>query len=295
MNVSDTVRACAKVNLALEVLDRRPDGYHDIESVAVCVGLWDRLGLDVTEGEPRVVVSVEGEEAPTDRHNTVHRAAAGFLRVTGLSLGVRVRLVKEIPAQSGLGGGSSDAAATLRMLNEIAGNALDADALISIGAEIGSDVPLFLTGGAVLMHGRGEAVTPLHDVPRFWLVIAKPEYGVSTERAYAALDALPDRLYQGAAAEIAAAIHEGDGALMAGMLWNDFEGPVFELYAGLRELKMRLIDLGAAGALLAGSGSAVFGVFTARGPADSAWETLSAEGWRTWRVPSLTREESLAP
>ena len=154
------------------------------------------------------------------------------------------------------------------------------------------------------MHGRGEAVTPLRDLPRLWLVIAKPNYGVSTGEAYAALDApiLGDRFamnrgqaWRGFAEVVCSAVRSGDFPRIAGSLWNDFEGPVFETHPDLRDLKMRLVDLGASGALLAGSGSAVFGVFGHRTLAESAWETLTAAGWETWRVPSLTREESLTP
>lgn len=290
-----TVEACAKVNLALEVLDCRPDGYHNIESVALCVGLWDRLELEVADGGSEITVTAEDGDAPSGPENTVYRAAEGFRLAAGLDLTIRARITKQIPTQAGLGGGSSDAAKTLRTLNDLSGAPLDLDQLITIGAEIGSDVPLFLTGGAVLVQGRGEKVTALRDAPRFWFVIAKPDYGVSTREAYSALEAMSDRGWNGVTQAVASAVRAGDAMGITGALWNDFEGPVFEMHPDLRELKMRLIDLGASGALLCGSGSAVFGVFTSRTLAESAWQTIAAEGWQAWRVPSLTRGESLAP
>ena len=144
------------------------------------------------------------------------------------------------------------------------------------------------------MRGRGEVVSPLPDAPRFWLVVAKPDYGVSTAEAYAALDAAPDRPPRHRAEAVSAAMLGGDLREIAGYLWNDFEGPVFGMHPDLRRLKERLIELGAAGSLLAGSGSAVFGIFDAPDLAESAREPLQSEGWTAWLTPSLTRAESLA-
>ncbi len=292
MNLSLSVQACAKINLTLEVGDIRQDGYHDIESVAACVGLWDRIELEIRENSEGIDVYCPNTELPNGPANTVYLAADHFIRATELKIGVRARVNKEIPVQAGLGGGSSDAAAVLRALNKMIGNPLGPDELLCLGAAVGSDVPLFLVGGNVQISGRGELVEPLRDIPRFWAVIAQPEYGVSTREAYEALDAVPDRIWTGAADVAAAAIYEGDLNLITGAMWNDFEGPVFEMHPELRDLKIRLTDLGASGALLAGSGSAVYGLFGNRIEAENAWESILREGWRAWRVPILTREES---
>jgi len=294
MMTSFIIRACAKVNLTLEVLDRRPDGYHNLESVTICIGLWDRLEFEVSDGPAEIAVSVEGEGAPEGEENTVYRAAASFLAAAGRELKIKAMITKGIPAQAGLGGGSSDAAAALRALNGMTGSPLDAEDLQAMGAEIGSDVPLFMIGGTVLMRGRGEIVTPLPDVPRFWLVLAKPDYGVSTAAAYAALDKAADRTRRHRAEATSAAIRAGNLREIAECLWNDFEVPVFQMHPDIRGLKERLLEIGALGALLAGSGSAVFGIFDAPTLAESARERLQSEGGAAWLAPSLTREESLA-
>ena len=200
-----TRHAPAKINLTLDVGARRPDGYHDIRSVMQTVALHDTLTVTPTPEQPGVRLTVTGEEAagvPADETNLVHRAAVRYQKIAaarqtlpGNQSGLQITLHKRIPAQAGLGGGSSDAAAALLAVNDLFGLALSAGRLTEIGVSLGADVPFFLTGGTALVEGLGERVTPLPPLEPAWpMVLVKPPVGVSTAAAYAALDAQPDRV-----------------------------------------------------------------------------------------------------
>ncbi len=224
--------AYAKINLTLDVGARRPDSYHDIRSVMQTIGLHDTLTVTHTLDVAGVRLEVTGDEAggvPADESNLVHRAAVRLQKVAaargsvpGNQSGLHILLHKRIPSQAGLGGGSSDAATTLRTVNDLLGLALSHGRLTEIGAALGADVPFFLTGGTALVEGLGERVTALPPLyPPWYLVIVKPPAGVSTAAAYAALDALPGRV-PGAATE-AWLRGERNPA-------NDFEQVVFPNY-----------------------------------------------------------------
>ena len=200
-----TQNAYAKINLTLDVGPRRADGYHNISSIMQTIALHDTLTLAQTSDTPGVHLEVTGGESggvPADESNLVHRAAVRLQKVAsargvipGGQSGLHVLLHKRIPSQAGLGGGSSDAAATLLAVNDLFGLALSLSRLAEIGAALGADVPFFLTGGTALVRGIGERVTPLPPVsPPWMLVVVKPPVGVSTVAAYAALDALPGRV-----------------------------------------------------------------------------------------------------
>lgn len=200
-----TRRAYAKINLTLDVGARRAGGYHDIRSVMQMVALHDTLTVARTPDVPGVRLEVMGEESagvPADESNLVYRAAvrlqkaaAGRGTIPGNESGLHILLHKRIPSQAGLGGGSSDAAATLLAVNGLLGPALPHRRLAEIGAALGADVPFFLSGGTALVEGLGERVSALPPLPSPWhLVVVKPPVGVSTAAAYAALDALPGRV-----------------------------------------------------------------------------------------------------
>ena len=196
-----TIRAYAKINLTLDVGERRPDGYHSIRSIMQTIALHDTLTVTLTPDISRVRLEVIGEKAagvPADASNLVHRAAS---LLAGPESGLHILLHKRIPSQAGLGGGSSDAAATIWAVNILRGLGLSSEQLADRGAALGADVPFFFTGGTALVEGLGELITPLPPLTPPWvLVLAKPSVGVSTAAAYAALDAVTDRIPRAATA-----------------------------------------------------------------------------------------------
>ena len=196
-----TDHAYAKINLTLDIGPPRPDGYHPIRSIMQTIALHDTLTVTHTPKSPGIVLEVTGEEAegiPTDSSNLVCRAAA---MLASPLAGLHILLHKRIPSQAGLGGGSSDAASTLRAVNTLLGLGQSRARLVEIGAALGADIPFFLTGGTALVEGRGEIVTPLPPLtPRWHFVLAKPSVGISTAAAYAALDTDLSRI-PGAATE----------------------------------------------------------------------------------------------
>lgn len=202
--LSSQIQAHAKINLTLDVGARRPDGYHDISSIMQTIALHDTLTVTRTSDIPGVRLEVTGDESqgvPADESNLVHQAAVrlqklaaahGHIPVT--ESGLYILLHKRIPSQAGLGGGSSDAAATLVAVNDLLGLAITDSQLAEIGAALGSDVPFFLTGGTARVEGLGERVTALPPLfPPWSMVIVKPSVGISTAAAYAALDAVTGR------------------------------------------------------------------------------------------------------
>ncbi len=249
------LRAPAKINLTLEVLGQRPDGYHELRSLVQCISLADELTLRPTAGG--VTVRVCGEPAPEGTQNLCYQAAESFIQRVSSPAGVDIHLAKHIPVGRGLGGGSSDAAATLRGLAELAEHPPAEDALREIAAQLGSDVPLFLSGGTAVISGRGENVQPVMAQWRgMAFVIAWPETGVSTAQAYALLGA--EDFTDGditAVAQRAVAAGQLDPAQH---LYNCFERAVFARWPEIAQLQERLAAETGHPARLSGSGSAVF-------------------------------------
>jgi 4-diphosphocytidyl-2-C-methyl-D-erythritol kinase len=262
-----TLLAPAKVNLFLRVLGRRDDGYHDLESLVVPISLGDRLeihaasdpdefrtlslSLEVT-GDPDQVRGV-----PVDESNLVLRAAKALADRATVRGFADINLEKRIPAAGGLGGGSSDAAATLRVLNALWGAGLEEEDLLGVAAEIGSDVPAMLTGGVVLIEGRGERVTDL-PASRFTGVVATFDFGVSTREAYHWWDS--DGGLTGPQGEPMLDSLTGPIEHLAPLLFNDLEGPVIQRHPRIGLVKDVILQGGAAGAVMTGSGPTVFGL-----------------------------------
>lgn len=259
----ETRAAHAKVNLTLDVGPRRSDGYHDIRSIMQTLALHDTVTVTLADA-PGVSLVVTGEEAddvPADAANLVHKAAVRLQKIAaargiapGNQSGLAIRLHKCIPSQAGLGGGSSDAAATLQAVNALFGLALSHTRLSGIGAALGADVPFFLTGGTALAEGLGERVTALAPLAPDWpLVVVKPKTGVSTAAAYAALDAASGR-----------ASGAGTQRWLSGQpkLSNDFERVILPLYPEVAAAYALLLETAEIGEsftpLLCGSGAALF-------------------------------------
>jgi 4-diphosphocytidyl-2-C-methyl-D-erythritol kinase len=261
------VDARAKVNLFLRVLGRRPDGYHELETLMVPISLADRLELHANAGPGDQTLSlsfaVRGEQdlvkgVPSDESNLVARAAARLAEAAGVRGFADVLLEKRIPPAAGLGGGSADAAATLLALNELWGLGLSEEALIEIASSVGSDVPALLAGSGVLAKGRGELVERV-DVPAYeWWIVPLP-FGVSTAEAFGWWD--EDRAPSGPdPRSVLLAAMAGDVITLGPLLFNDLEEPVCRRHPEVREAKDRLLDAGAAGAIMCGSGPTVAGL-----------------------------------
>ena len=251
------VAAPAKLNLFLEILHKRPDGYHDLESLMAAVDLFDTLELR-TRDDGEIALSCDPLSLSAGPDNLVYKAAVA-LRVAAKrpALGAEIRLAKRIPAQAGLGGGSSDAAAALAGLNRIWNLALTRDELLGIAASIGSDVAFFLTLPAAWCTGRGEYVTPEESAGGFHFVLVCPPVGLGTAGVYGRL-VVPEKRLDGFA--VRTAFRAGDADALGRAIFNRLEEPAFALEPLVGRIRNRLSGLGPCGALMSGSGSAVFAV-----------------------------------
>ncbi|MEY3206064.1 MAG: 4-diphosphocytidyl-2-C-methyl-D-erythritol kinase [Planctomycetota bacterium] len=290
-----TVRAAAKLNLSLAVLARRPDGYHEIESLMVPVSLHDTLVVRATE-TPGISLrvryagalatadgSVLAGDVPTDGRNLVVRAAEALAAEAGVTQGLDIELAKEIPAGSGLGGGSSDAAAVLMAAARVWGLDWSPAQLAAVGARIGSDVPWFFAGGPAIASGRGEVLDSVADIPPLPAVIVRPTAGLSTAAVYG--QCTPDPARRGDAARLATALAHGDGRA-ATLMHNALEAPARALCPDVDQLLDALARAGAAAPRLTGSGSACFAlartVTEARGIAARLEAQRRPDGSRLW-------------
>ena len=271
-----TLLACAKLNLSLDVTGKRPDGYHEMKTVMVSISLCDELTLRLTDdGAVRARCSLP--YVPTDGSNLACRAARLFLDRTGRpELGAELDIRKRIPVGAGMAGGSTDAAAVLRGLNALFGAPLDAPALAALGGELGSDVPYCLTGGTALATGRGEVLSPLPPMPDCAVVVCKPYFPISTPMLFSRLDLKKLRCRPDTEA-LCDALAQGDLPRLARRMYNVFEDVLPRRCAAVGEIKARLLDLGALGAVMTGTGSAVFGLFDDDAAARRAFDALKAE------------------
>jgi len=284
-----SVTCRAKVNLTLDVLDRRPDGYHNLASVMQSIDLADILHIELVN-HPGIEITSNQSDIPTGPDNTVHKACSLLLNAVGSDNGVQITLEKHIPHQAGLGGGSSDAAGMLVGLNYLLGNPLPKDELYKLAAQIGSDVPYFLIGGTALVKGRGEVVEKLPDAPKLDLVIVKPDVGIPTAWAYNRLAEL-SRKRTASTSAMVEAIHTKDRKSVVDHLFNDFELVAVEEFPAIKTAKQDLADLGAEATLLCGSGSAVFGVFSSSTVTYRAAEQLA--GRYPFVVPTITTTSAI--
>ncbi len=267
-----SLRAPAKVNLYLEVGPPGHDGYHPVRTVLQAVDLCDLIELEVEGAGEGVELAVEGC-APAGEDNLCHRAASAFLEATGLGWVVRVELRKHIPLAAGLGGGSSDAAAVLRGLNHLAGDALPREELMRLAASLGSDVPFFLVGGTALGEGRGERVTPLPQVPPLPLLLASTGSELSAREVYRRFDLVGgDPPPREGPRPLLDCLERGEFHLLPALLFNSLQRAACDLDPALGALLSRAGDLGA-GALVSGSGPTIF-LFASGDEADRLEEGL---------------------
>ncbi|MDF2631738.1 MAG: ispE [Caproiciproducens sp.] len=251
-----TIKAYAKINLTLDITGKRADGYHLLSMVMQSVSLCDELTL--TQGENGIRVLSNRSDVPCDESNTVYRAAADFFEYAGVQPNVTIAIQKRIPSQAGLGGGSADAAAVLLALNEMLQTGYSKETLCKIGLQVGADVPFCIVGGTALAGGIGEKLTALPALPHCHIVICKPLCGVDTKKAYALADSAAKNNIIFSSA-IVDAIQTVNLFAIAENLGNEFEN-VMNL-AEVTRIKRTMKSMGALGACMTGSGSAVFGIF----------------------------------
>lgn len=251
--------AYAKINLTLDVLGKRPDGYHDLKSVMQTISLRDDIEIDVGTGKPWVL-RCDQEGIPCDERNLAWKAAKLYCDTMGKDPdGLEIRITKRIPSEAGLGGGSADAAAVLRALNHHYGDPLSILALAELGAQVGSDVPFCVVGGTVMCEGRGERLRILPKMPDCVFVVAKPEFSSSTPELYRKIDekAIAHRPDHNA---MESALLSGDLSKVAQNVCNVFDPVVTEEHLELNYLKSIFYNYGSIGHQMTGSGSAVFAI-----------------------------------
>ena len=280
----ETVLARAKLNLTLDVLGKRPDGYHDLKMVMQSVALADTLTVETGTGEG-LEVRTDLSFLPNNEKNLAAAAALAFQAVTGRDLGgVAIAIEKRIPVCAGMGGGSSDAAAVLRSLERMLGTGQDLAALAGIGERVGSDVPYCVLGGTALAEGRGEVLTPLSALPHCHVVICKPAFSISTPELFRAVDGVRLRCRPDTDG-VLAALEVGDLGGVARRMYNVFEDVLPPRQrAEVAAIRSALVQHGALGANMSGTGPTVFGLFDDADRARSAWEELR----QTYRDVFLT-------
>ena len=280
-------QALAKLNLTLDVLGRREDGYHDMCMVMQSITLADTLTITPTSGEG-IRVSTNFEFLPSDDTNLAAKAAKAFWDARGEAhQALEIDIDKHIPVCAGMAGGSSDAAAVLRGLNEQAGKPYTLMELAKVGEAVGSDVPYCVLGGTALAEGRGEILTPLAPLPKCHVVVCKPGFPISTPTLFRKIDQV-DIVHRPDTAGMIAALEAGDLTGVARRLYNVFEDALNDQQrASVNAIKNTLIEYGALGAAMSGSGPTVFGLFDDEEKAKKAYQILSKEYRESYLAQSV--------
>lgn len=279
-----TVLAPAKLNLTLEVLSRRPDGFHEIVSVIQTISLCDRLSFRLSDK----MVFRCGEPGWLAEESLVSRAASLLKEISGYPKGAVIEVGKHIPLLSGLGGDSSDAAAVLGGLNKLWGLALPPGELARLASQLGSDVPFFLFGGTAMIGGRGELVGPLPPLPHRWLVLlmpAVPGPAGKTGRLYASLE--ESHYTQGRMTEELVALLTRGGVVTAANLFNVFDKVAYNSFDGLDDSRRKFLKAGAANVHLAGSGPALFTLVKGKAQAERIYANLQRQGLKSYLAETL--------
>lgn len=278
-----SLHAPAKINLRLDVLGKRPDGYHEIRTWIYPISLADELHIKKVN-TAKITISSSHPDLPLGEENLAHRAAALFIKERGLSGGVQIDIIKRIPLAAGLGGGSSDAAAVLKAMNILWGTNVSLEGLIEMGARIGMDVPFFIFGKGAIMGGRGERLLQSLPPLKLWMLLINPGLPLSTKHVYqqGKWGLTKDR------GDNRISMPPQDTEKMGTFLHNDLEGPALQLMPPIGNIKRCLREAGASGVLMTGSGPTVFGFFGEEAEARRAAGDLKMEqGWLSFVAHSL--------
>ncbi len=268
-------KAYAKVNIGLDVLRRRPDGYHELKMIMQTVDICDELTFE-REREPGIQLRIDGADLPADESNLAYRAAALLMEDKHIREGVSITLKKRIPIAAGMAGGSADAAAVMRGLNVLFAMGYSKESLQKLGVKLGADIPYCISGGTMLSEGIGEVLTPLPAPPDCHLVVAKPDVDVSTAFVYRNLraDSLP---FHPDIDGMAKALAAGDLKGITDRMGNVLETVTVREYPVIDRIKKRMRELGAENALMSGSGPTVFGIYREKETAENTAEVLKEE------------------
>lgn len=272
------VQGNAKINLTLDILGKRPDGFHEVAMVMQEVGLWDTLYLSRTDGNISLEIEcVSGAELEADNTNLAWRAAQLIKDECNVADGVAIKLVKRIPIAAGLAGGSTDAAAVLKGMNDLFDLKLSEEQLCDLGAKLGSDIPFCIMGGTMLSTGRGEILKRLPDCPEIWLVLAKPPIGISTAWAYREYDSGYTGTHPDNDAMIDA-IARGDRDAVGNLLCNVLEQVSIGAHGEIELYKNMMKENGAYASMMSGSGPTVFGLCHSREMAEKLAAYMKSAG-----------------
>lgn len=266
------LKALAKINLGLDVVRKREDGYHEVRMIMQTVKLYDQIEIHRTD-KPGIKVKTNLQYLPVNENNLVYKAAQLLMEEFEIPKGVSIQLRKVIPVAAGMAGGSSDAAAVLVGINKMFGLGLTKQELMERGVKIGADVPYCVMRGTALAEGIGEKLTPLAAMPKCYILIAKPGIHVSTKFVYTNLKANELKEHPDIDGQIAA-LRDGDLHRMAALMGNVLETVTIPAYPVIGEIKKQMIEQGAIGAMMSGSGPTVFGLFEDKERAKAAYEKL---------------------
>ena len=286
MTMRTTVRAAAKINLFLDITGKRSDGYHIVNMVMQSVSLYDEVTVTIEKGDGEINVSCTDESIPCDETNTAYQAVKAFFEYAQIKpKNVWVKIKKRIPSQAGMAGGSTDAAAVLVALNEMLDTGFSQDELAEIAENIGADVPFCIYGGTMTASGIGTILTPLPEMPECYIVVVKPDIKISTKEAYEKSDSMGYEQCR-SVESMADAICRGDIKAVGKALYNKFE-EVVEV-PEIDVIKQCMKDYGAEGALMTGSGSAIFGIFEEKSDADDCMNELERHFENVWLLEPVS-------
>lgn len=282
------LNSLAKINLGLEVVGLREDGYHEIITLFQTINLGDYLKFKL-RSDNRLIVSGDRSDVPWDESNLIYRAALLLKNVAGLSKGIEIEVKKNIPPGRGLGGGSSNAALTLLLLNRFWQIDLPVDRLLSLAASLGADIPYFFFGGLCLGRGKGDQLDPLPDLPERWVLLVIPDFPVSTAIIYRELDQQAEFLTsRDKASKIIKFLETKDSAVIR-QFENDLELVALKIHPQLAEIKQEIANSGAELSMMSGSGSAVYGLFAERTEAQRAVDKFKNKH-QVFLVETVSRE-----
>lgn len=280
MNVL-TMSAPAKINYLLDVIGKRPDGYHDLRMIMQRVNLCDEITLKLTD-TPGIKVTCNSKGAPDGPENIAWKAARALLDRAKSDYGVNIEIIKNIPVAAGLGGGSSDAASVLTGMNELLRLGLTEQELMETGSKLGADVPFFIFKRTALAEGIGEILTPVPEIPKCWILLVNPGVRVSTAWVYQSLR-LTSKRELSKLPEFYGSIED-----VVSILFNDLESVTIPAFPVIADIKVRLLNLGAIGSMMSGSGPTVFGVFKGFDDAETArLEITKGTKWFAATVETL--------